>query len=406
MKRVLICGIDGYIGYPLALHLLRKDYEVCGVDNYSRRRLVMSVGSDSLTPIAPPSTRDMYLHDQGKFIDVVASIDLEDYYLISEVLKEYKPDIIVHLAEQPSAPWSMRSPRDCLDTQRGNVLGTLSLLWAMKKHCPDVHLLKLGTMGEYGTPGCDIPEGEIPKHCLSDQVYSNYLVNGPPAELEYIQVKAECPMSTLPFPRSPNSFYHLSKVHDTHNIIFACKTWGLRSTDIMQGVVFGVKPFWSKEDLELTRFDYDEYFGTAINRFCAQAVGDLPLTVYGKGNQTRGFLSLSDSIQCLTIAIENEPKPGEYRVFNQFENTYAIDTLAKVIATHAEKLGIKAEVRHLPNPRTEADKHYYNPMHQKLFDLGYIPSNIDSQIQKLLVDILPYKDRVLTTSILPTTTWK
>jgi UDP-sulfoquinovose synthase len=392
MKRVLILGIDGYIGWALANYLLAQPdkYKVCGVDDLSRRNLVHHIGGDSLTPILPFSSRDNYLRHQRGFIDSVAKIDISEYYHISSVLHEFKPDVIVHLAEQPSAPFSMRSPRDSINTQENNILGTLSLLWAIRSDCPDAHLIKLGTMGEYGTPNCNIPEGEIPEFPCA------------PAEIENVP----CPMQGLMFPRSPGSFYHLSKVHDTYNIIFACKTWGLTSTDIMQGVVFGVRIGNEASNL-LTRFDYDEYFGTVINRFCVQSLCNIPLTIYGSGKQVRGYLPLKDSIQCLTIAIDNPPAKGEYRTLNQFENIYSINDLAGEVLDAASYLGIDSKTQHLPNPRTEADSHYYNPEHQKLFDLGYVPTtDIRAEIIKLINDLIPFKDRIIKEHILPTTTWR
>ena len=389
MKRVLILGIDGYIGYPLALHLLTNDYEVCGLDNLSRRKLVTHAGGNSLTPISTIYEREKILKKFSGFIDLIARINMSDSYHVDRVLREYRPDTIVHLAEQPSAPWSMKNVRASIETQHANVIGTLSLLWAMKDNCPDAHLIKLGTMGEYGTPNCDIPEGVIPTECLSG--------NRTPAPTS----PQHCSMSGLLFPRQPGSFYHLSKVHDTYNIKFACDTWNLRSTDIMQGVVFGVKV-----DDQLTRFDYDQYFGTVINRFCAQAISGHPLTVYGRGGQRRGFLPLKDSIQCLRIAIDNPPKLGEYRTFNQFENVYRINGLAKLVSDAAENLGIMANIEFLPNPRIEEETHYYEPAHQKLLDLGYKPTtDITQEVIDLLRDLLPFKDRVNKSCIKPTTTW-
>jgi len=282
----------------------------------------------------------------------------------------------------------MQSAHYCNKTQYENVLSTLNILWAMKEVCPNAHLIKLGSLGEYGTPNCDIPEGEVPRRCLDD--VDNPLFSG-----------ADCPMKGLPFPRSPNSFYHLSKVHDTHNIIFACKTWKLTSTDIMQGVVFGLT---NQSQSLLTRFDYDEYFGTAINRFCAQAISNHSLTIYGSGNQTRGFLPLKDSIQCINIAIDNPPDEGTYRTLNQFENTYSINELADMIVEAAKNFGIHSNIQHLPNPQTEVETHYYNPAHQTLFNLGYNPTtNIKSEVNSLIKTLYPYRNRVIKDVIIPKT---
>lgn len=387
--KVLILGCDGYIGWALTNDLLNKGHLVVGVDNGSRRRRVDEMGSNSLIPIKSILERKNILRSWFKdhfidWIDITLGDDSPGY--IQSVLRNTKPDAIVHLAEMPSAPWSMMGPQAASITQRENVIGTLHLLWAMKTECPEAHLIKLGTMGEYGTPECDIPEGRIPEGCIG----------WTGDEEEY---QPECPMQGLLFPRTPGSFYHLSKVHDTYNIEFACRNWGLTSTDIMQGVVFGNE--------YNTRFDYDEYFGTAINRFCAQAIIGHPLTVYGKGNQIRGFLPLKDSLQCLNIVLNNPPKQGEYRTLNQFENIYRINILADMVCESAQALGLSGNMSHIPNPRLEAEEHYYNPIHQKLFDMGYVPTtNIQDEITKLIDQLLPFKDRVIKEAILPRTNWR
>ena len=394
--KVLILGIDGYIGHSLALHLLRKDHYVYGLDNYSRRRRVNALGSDSLTPILPTVGRNMYLrkHYDLHFNTGIADLTLsENYHELAAFLRITQPDAIVHLAEQPSAAWSMASAEYAGITQFENIVGTLHLLWAMRESCPSAHLIKLGTMGEYGTPSCDIPEGRVPGTCLADYC------EGIPAQA------VPCPMRGLMFPRTAGSFYHLSKVHDTHNIEFSCRNWGLRSTDIMQGVVFGLNEAPCNE--ELTRFDYDECFGTVLNRFCTQAIIGHDLTIYGEGNQTRGYLPLKDSLQCLTIALENPPPEGEYRTFNQFESTYSINQLANLVSIAAADLGLTPLISHIPNPRKEAESHYYNPTHQKLFDLGYVPTtNILAEITDLIGTLLLFKDRVHEDVIMPEIKWK
>ena len=385
--KILVLGYDGYIGYPLTLHLLNQGHEVYGVDNHSRRRRVNELASDSLTPILSVIGRIGYLKQTYKNFTGQATMSLgtDPPGHIKSLLNYFKPDTIVHLAEQPSAPWSMQSTHHASTTQHENVIGTLHLLWAMHEECPNAHLVKLGTMGEYGTPNCDIPEGEIPERCLYKDNQSLF-----------------CPMHGLLFPRTAGSFYHLSKVHDTLNIHFACRNWGLCSTDIMQGVVFGLTDTDKIE--ELTRFDYDECFGTVINRFCAQAIIGHPLTIYGKGGQTRGFLTLNDSIQCLTLAIENPPTPGEYRTFNQFENIYTINNLAEMVR---EVCNLPVAIEHTNNLRKEAEQHYYNPTHQKLFDLGYVPTtDISYEITKLIQQLLPFKDRIREEVIDPKISWK
>ena len=285
----------------------------------------------------------------------------------------------------------MISPNKAGETQRENVIGTLDVLWAMKDEAPDAHLIKLGTMGEYGTPNCDIPEGMIPERCL-DPDYSH----GPQGH--------SCPMHGLPFPRSPNSFYHLSKVHDTHNIIFANKIWGLTCTDIMQGIVYGVR-VGREGDMDLTRFDYDECFGTVINRFCVQAVAGIPLTVYGGGGQFRGFLPLKDSINCLILAITHPPNRTTYRTFNQFGTTRSITALADMVVSEARHFGIYANVNSVSNPRVEQEGHHFAPTNKTLLDLGYTPSQMEDQVARLIDDVIKYKDNINTSVIGPTITW-
>lgn len=381
--KVMILGIDGYIGWALANHLILHDHSIIGIDNGSRRRRVKEVGSQSLIPIETTPYRKSLLKSIGKdkvldWIDM--TLGCHPFSYISAILREYKPDAIYHLAEQPSAPWSMIDVAHAEATQRENVLGTLQLLWAMRQECPEAHLIKIGTMGEYGTPNCDIPEGEIPTDCLIGN--QNEIGDG------------TCPMAGLQFPRSPGSWYHLSKVHDTHNIIFACKTWGLLCTDVMQGVVYGC--------MSDTRFDYDQYFGTVINRFCVQSLIGYPLTVYGKGGQQRGFLPLQDSITCLTIALENPPNVGEYRVFNQFGVIHSINHLASMIREITN-----VSVDHIPNPRTETDEHYYNPENRRLIDLGYSPDMDTKRNLEMLIEHLDqFRDRIIEGVIYPTTQWR
>lgn len=395
MKRVLICGIDGYIGWTLAVELLKSgNYLVCGIDNFSRRRL-----AQSLTPITEASTRERWLTNNDNYIDRIAGINLHNYYLLERVLDTYEPNVIVNLAEQPSAPWSMHSPRNALETQHDNVLGNLSLLWAMRSKCPDAHLVKLGTMGEYGQPNCDIPEGEIPNQPCS---WLKWIEDQNDSSI--IKLKPKCPMSGLPFPRKPGSFYHLSKVHDTYNIKFACDTWGLRSTDIMQGVVFGLN---EDQDQLITRFDYDEFFGTVINRFCVQALIEHPLTVYGEGGMIRSFLPLKDSIQCLRLAIDNPPEEGEYRTFNQFGSIHSIRALAHMVVKASKELSLEVQVDLIDNPRNEIENHYYNPVRKHLADLGYEPTrDIEGEIRNLILSLMPFKSKINKHCIMPTVYWR
>ena len=369
--RVFITGVDGYLGWPLSLYLTKRGHEVAGADNYYRRDWVQEMGSQSATPIRKMTERLKAFHEIfGKNLQFFKG-DLADYDFIENVFKHFKPEAIVHLGEMPSAPYSMIDVNHAVWTQSNNIVGTLNILHAMRDICTDAHLIKLGTMGEYGTPNLDIPEGFF--------------------EIEYRGRK-----DFLPFPKQAGSWYHQSKVHDSNNIIMACKIWNLRSTDIMQGVVYGNRIDEMGDDEQLvTRFDFDQCFGTAINRFCCQAVIGEPLSPYGKGHQSRGFLPLRDSMQCLALALENPPQSGEYRVFNQFEEVYDIIGLALKVKEVGESLGLKVDVKNLENPRKEMEEHYYNPDRSHLLNLGYKPTHdINQELKIMLADLIKYKDRI------------
>jgi UDP-sulfoquinovose synthase len=379
----LILGGDGYLGWPTAMRFSGKGHEVAVVDNFARRRWVEEMGGDSLTPIVPLEERiEAWREVSGKRITSYVG-DLAEDTLAADVVVDFQPDTIIHYGEQPSAPWSMRSVDHAVTTQQNNVIGSLKLLWAMRDHAPDAHLIKLGTMGEYGTPNIDIEEG-------------------------FIEITHNGRTDVLPFPKMPGSLYHLSKVHDSHNIHFACRVWGLRATDLNQGVVYGIETPEAKLDERLlTRFDYDEAFGTALNRFCVQAVVGRPLTVYGVGGQTRGFLNIVDTLQCVELTAENPAGAGEYRVFNQFTETFTVSELAEKVKHAGAELGIKVTIDNLQNPRFEAEEHYYNPVHTKLPSLGLQPTLLsENLIESTLGVIQRYRDRVISDVIAPRTQWR
>ena len=369
--RVFIAGVDGYLGWPLALALAQRGHEVAGIDAYYRRDWVAEIGAQSATPIRRMTERLQAFHDHfGQSLDFRRG-DLCDYNLVLNMLRSFEPEALVHLGEQPSAPYSMMDVQHAVFTQTNNIVTTLNILFAMREACPQAHLVKLGTMGEYGTPNVDIPEG-------------------------FFTIEYRGRTDTLPFPRQAGSWYHQSKVHDSHNVAMACRVWGLRSTDIMQGVVYGTRIEVMGEDERLvTRFDFDQCFGTAINRFCAQAVIGQPLTPYGRGGQRRGFLPLRDSIQCLQLALEHPPAAGEYRVFNQFEETYGVFDLAEKVKKVADQLGLGVDIRPTENPRIEKEEHYYRPDHEHLLRLGYRPTrDMEGEIKIVLGDLLRYRDRI------------
>ena len=369
--RVMIAGMDGYLGWSLAQYLVARGHEVAGADCFLRRKWVQEMGSQSAMPIVEMDARLVAFKETHRTGVLFEEGDFRDYAFVEGLFRAFQPEAVVHFGEMPAAPYSMIDVDHCVFTQTNNIVGTLNILHAMKNICPSAHLVKLGTMGEYGTPNIDIPEG-------------------------FFTIEYRGRQDTLPFPRQAGSWYHQTKVHDSHNIMFACKIWGLRSTDIMQGVVFGTRiPEMGDDERLLTRFDFDQCFGTAINRFCAQAAIGHSLTPYGKGHQRRGFLPLRDSMQCLTIAITNPPAEGEYRVFNQFEEVYDIYELAEKVVRVAAALGLEAEVRRLENPRMELEEHYYNPDHQHLLDLGYKPTHdVEAEMRLALQDLMRYRDRI------------
>jgi UDP-sulfoquinovose synthase len=369
--RVFIAGMDGYLGWSLAQYLTARGHQVAGADIFFRRQWVEEMGSWSAIPIAPMQERQQAFKDHFGQELTFWEGDLREYDLVESIFRQFQPDAIVHFGECPSAPYSMVDVHHAVFVQHNNITTTFNLLFAMRDITPQAHLVKLGTMGEYGTPNMDIPEGSF--------------------EIEY-----RGRQDRLPFPRQAGSWYHWSKVHGSNNIMFACKIWNLRATDIMQGVVFGTRFDEMGEDERLlTRLDFDQAFGTAVNRFCCQAVIGHPLTPFGRGHQKRGFLPLRDSMQCLTLALENPPQDGEYRVFNQFEEIYDVTELALKVQKMAGELDLEVEVRNLENPRQELEEHYYKPDHQRLFDLGYQPTHdVEAEMRVMIRDLLGYRERI------------
>ena len=381
--KVLVIGGDGYCGWATALHLANRGYQVGILDSLVRRYWDAQLGVDALTPIAPIQKRIQRWQDlTGKSMDLFIG-DITDYDFLSKTLRQFEPEAIVHFGEQRSAPYSMIDREHAVFTQVNNVVGTLNLLYAMKEDFPDCHLVKLGTMGEYGTPNIDIEEG-------------------------YITIEHNGRKDTLPYPKQPGSFYHLSKVHDSHNIHFACRIWGLRATDLNQGVVYGVlTEETGMDELLINRLDYDGIFGTALNRFCIQAAIGHPLTVYGKGGQTRGFLDIRDTVRCVEIAIANSAGAGQFRVFNQFTEQFSVEELALKVKQAGIAMGLNVEINHLDNPRVELEEHYFNAKNTKLLDLGLQPHYLsDSLLDSLLNFASKYKNRVDEKQILPKVSWR
>ncbi|MDZ8025679.1 MAG: NAD-dependent epimerase/dehydratase family protein [Nostoc sp. SerVER01] len=380
--KVLVIGGDGYCGWATALYLSNRGYEVGILDSLVRRHWDNELGVETLTPIALIQQRLQRWQDlTGKSIDLFIG-DITNYEFLNKALHQFQPNAIVHFGEQRSAPFSMIDREHAVVTQVNNVVGTLNLLYAMREDFPDCHLVKLGTMGEYGTPNIDIEEG-------------------------YITIEHNGRKDTLPYPKQPGSMYHLSKVHDSHNIHFACRIWGLRATDLNQGVVYGVlTEETGMDELLINRLDYDGVFGTALNRFCIQAAIGHPLTVYGKGGQTRGFLDIRDTVRCVELAIANPAEAGEFRVFNQFTEQFSVGDLALLVKKAGNAMGLNVEINHLDNPRVEKEEHYFNAKNTKLLDLGLHPHFLsDSLLDSLLNFAIKYQKRVDKKQILPKVSW-
>ena len=381
--RILVLGGDGYCGWPTALHLSNRGHEIAVVDSFVRRSWDHELGAQTLTPILPLSDRlRIWRRLTGKEIESFVG-DILDYEFLAQVMKDFAPEAVVHFAEQRSAPYSMIDRQHAVFSQMNNVVGTLNVLFAIKEFQPDCHLVKLGTMGEYGTPNIDIEEG-------------------------YIRIQHNGREDVLPFPKQPGSFYHLSKVHDSHNVHFCCKIWGIRATDLNQGVVYGTVTDETALDAGLVnRFDYDEVFGTALNRFCVQAAIEHPITVYGKGGQTRGFLDIRDTVRCIELACLNPAARGEFRVFNQFTEQFSVLELAEMVRTAGQRMGLNVVVDHLPDPRVEAEEHYYNAKHTKLTQLGLKPHLLSESLLDSLVNIaVEHRDRVDSTLLMPRVNWR
>ncbi len=380
--KVLVIGGDGYCGWATALYLSNRGYEVGILDSLVRRHWDNELGVETLTPIAPIQHRIQRWHDlTGKSIDLFVG-DITNYEFLNIALHKFEPEAIVHFGEQRSAPFSMIDREHAVLTQVNNVVGTLNLLYAMREDFPDCHLVKLGTMGEYGTPNIDIEEG-------------------------YITIEHNGRKDTLPYPKQPGSMYHLSKVHDSHNIHFACRIWGLRATDLNQGVVYGVlTEETGMDEMLINRLDYDGVFGTALNRFCIQAAIAHPLTVYGKGGQTRGFLDIRDTVRCVELAIANPAQPGEFRVFNQFTELFSVGDLATMVKKAGNAMGLNVEINHIDNPRVEKEEHYFKAKNTKLLDLGLEPHYLsDSLLDSLLNFAVKYQNRVDNKQIMPKVSW-
>jgi UDP-sulfoquinovose synthase len=380
--RVLILGGDGYLGWPTAMAFRRAGHDVLVVDNYLRRKIAADTASEALMPNPRlPERSEIYRQLTGHYIAFVEG-DCCNFSFISDVVQNFAPDTIVHYAEQPSAPYSMMGYEEARSTLSNNILATFNIIWAVLRHVPDCHLIKLGTMGEYGTPNIDIEEG-------------------------WIQITHKGRSDKFLFPRQGGSLYHTTKVLDTDLLWFYVRTYGLRVTDLMQGPVYGLST--DEADLDerlLPNFHYDDIFGTVVNRFLVQAIAAIPLTVYGKGGQTRGYLNIRDTLQCIVLATANPAAKGEMRIFNQFTETFSVLDLANRIQHVGTSMGLQVRIENIVNPRKEEDEHYYKPAHSGLIDLGLKPHLMTDNVLAAMLDRLArYRNRIVVERLLPRVRW-
>lgn len=382
--KVLILGGDGYLGWPTAMHFANRGHEVVAVDNYLRRTIARQTDSEALMETPNLKKRaEIYQSISGQDIKVHIG-DLTEYRLMEWLIREYSPDVVVHYAEQPAAPYSMMGIDEARLTLNNNLNVTFNLIQTLVTNAPKTHIIKLGTMGEYGTPNIDIEEG-------------------------WIEIEHKGRKDTFLFPRAAGSLYHTTKVMDTDLLWFYVRTYGLRVTDLMQGPVYGLSTEEADQDERLMpNFHYDDIFGTIVNRFLVQAVAGVPLTVYGKGRQIRGYLNLIDTMQCIDLAAQQPAREeGQLRIFNQLTETFAVNELAEQVRRVGNKLRLNVEVRNLDNPRKEAEEHYYNPTYTGLLDLGLHPHYMtDEVIERMLNRILQHKDQIDSDKIMPRVRWR
>ncbi len=380
--RILILGGDGYLGWPTAMHLSANGHDVSVADNYLRRRIYREENVEPLFDTPNLTQRSEIWNNVSGFNIPVFIGDLTQWDFVRDVFEKSNPDTIVHYAEQPAAPYSMLNRRAASLTLQNNLMATANLIFAVREFCPEAHIIKLGTMGEYGTPNIDIEEG-------------------------WIDIEHKGRIDKFLFPRQAGSLYHTTKIMDTDLLWFYVRVWNLRVTDLMQGPVYGLFTDENKNHPDLLPFfNYDELFGTVLNRFVVQAVAGYPLTVYGKGGQTRGYLNIKDTIHCIRLAAESPADHGQLRIFNQFTETFSVNDLSKRVQQVGSLLGLTVKIQSIENPRQEAEKHYYKPSHTGLLELGLEPSYLTDEILAQLIDFVGiYKDRINTGQIFRKVKW-
>lgn len=380
--RVLILGGDGYLGWPTAMHLSAGDFEVAVADSYLRRRLCEEVNAIPLVEVPDLQERATAWQAASGFNIKVFIGDLIEWDFVETIFRTFTPDAVIHYAEQPSAPYSMYNRRAAELTLKNNLGVTLNLIFAVRKFCPNTHIVKLGTMGEYGTPDIDIEEG-------------------------WLEVDHKGRHQKFLYPRQAGSLYHTTKIMDTDLLWFYVRMWDLRVTDLMQGPVYGLFTNENENDERLfSFFNYDEIFGTVLNRFVVQAAAGYPLTVYGKGNQTRGYLNIKDTLNCIRLSLLHPAEIGELRIFNQFTETFSVNDLAQMVQKAGDNLGLTVTIQHIENPRKEAEEHYYNPKHTGLSELGLKPNYLTDEILEQMISfVLKHKSKIVADQIYRKIKW-
>lgn len=380
--RILILGGDGYLGWPTAMAFASAGHEVCVMDNYLRRNIARETRSEPL--VQAPN-----LHDRAEIFEAMTGKkirveigDCTNFSVLENLVRDFGPEAVVHYAEQPSAPYSMTGFKEAQLTFQNNLGATFNLIWAVIQHAPTCHIIKLGTMGEYGTPNIDIEEGWI-----------DIAHNGRTQKFLY--------------PRQAGSLYHTTKVLDTDLLWFYVRAYGLSVTDLMQGPVYGFST--AEADIDerlLPNFHYDDIFGTVVNRFLVQAVAGIPLTIYGKGGQTRGYLNLKDTLQCVDLAMQHPAEKGELRVLNQFTEQFSVNSLAEHIQRVGNTMNLDVQMASIENPRNEMEDHYYNARHTGLLELGLKPNYLtDEVVASMLERVIKYRDAIDRRIVMPRVRW-
>jgi UDP-sulfoquinovose synthase len=380
--RIAILGGDGYLGWPTAMSLAALGHDVYVMDNYLRRTLARETASEALfpTPLLPERA-ERFAAVSGYRVHATIG-DCTNFDDMAGFFTAAKPDAVVHYAEQPSGPYSMIGRREAALTLDNNLRATFNTIWAVLECAPGAHIVKLGTMGEYGTPNIEIEEG-------------------------WIDIEHKGRAEKFLYPRAAGSLYHTTKVLDTDLLWFYVRLYGLRVTDLMQGPVYGLEtPETLLDDAFLPHFHYDDIFGTVLNRFVAQAVAGLPLTVYGRGGQTRGYLNLTDTLQCVNLALMNPPGPGNLRILNQFTEVFSVNDLADRVRLAGRHCSLNVEVRNIDNPRVEKEEHFYQPAHTGLAELGLVPRFLsDDVLVTMLRKVAAYRTLIDPAKIAPRVRW-